>query len=307
MDSAHDPPPHPPSDADDHDLGLTHDLGTLMARRRALRVLGGAGLGLALAACGASGSTTSSAATSTSTSSTTTAASAGPPGGGGPPGGAAPSSSSSSSDSGAIPEETAGPYPGDGSNGPDVLLESGIVRRDITSSLAGSGTADGVPFTLTLAVTDAATGDPLPGTAVYVWHCTREGGYSMYSAGLEDETFLRGVQEADADGAVTFTTIVPGAYDGRWPHIHLEVYETLAEATSSGAITATSQVALPEAMCDAVYATEGYEDSVANLARTSLESDMVFADDGGARQTPEVTGSVADGYVATLTLPVSAS
>ena len=33
-----------------------------------------------------------------------------------------------------IPEETAGPYPGDGSNGPDVLAEDGIVRQDITTA-----------------------------------------------------------------------------------------------------------------------------------------------------------------------------
>ena len=34
-----------------------------------------------------------------------------------------------------IPEETAGPFPGDGSNGPDVLTESGVVRSDITTTL----------------------------------------------------------------------------------------------------------------------------------------------------------------------------
>lgn len=39
-----------------------------------------------------------------------------------------------------IPDETAGPYPGDGSNGPNVLAESGIVRSDITSSFGSSTT-----------------------------------------------------------------------------------------------------------------------------------------------------------------------
>ena len=293
-------PPVPDHD-DDHDRGLVHDLGTVMARRRALRLLGGAGLGLALAACGASGSSTTSAEGSTTTStSTSTAAAGGDPGDDGASGG-----SSSPSGRGAIPEETAGPYPGDGSNGPDVLLESGIVRRDITSSFgSSSGTAEGVPLALTLAVTDASSGDPLPGAAVYVWHCDRDGGYSMYSQGVEDQNYLRGVQEAGADGTVTFDTIVPAAYSGRWPHIHLEVYPSLDEATSSGTTSATSQVALPADVCDAVYATDGYEQSVTNLARTSLQSDMVFRDDGGVRQTPEVTGSVDAGYVATLTVPV---
>ena len=45
-----------------------------------------------------------------------------------------------------IPEETAGPYPGDGSNGPDVLTQDGVVRADIRSSFGGAtGTASGVP------------------------------------------------------------------------------------------------------------------------------------------------------------------
>ena len=58
-----------------------------------------------------------------------------------------------------IPEETAGPYPGDGSNGPNVLEASGVVRQDITSSFGTSTTrADGVPLTVTLTLLDNANG-----------------------------------------------------------------------------------------------------------------------------------------------------
>jgi hypothetical protein len=35
-----------------------------------------------------------------------------------------------------IPSETAGPYPGDGSNGPNALTQSGIVRADIRRASA---------------------------------------------------------------------------------------------------------------------------------------------------------------------------
>src|SRR5690606_17300203 len=102
-----------------------------------------------------------------------------------------------------IPDETAGPYPGDGSNGPDVLEDSGIVRRDIRSSIDGAATADGVPLTFELQILDLANGGvPFAGVAVYAWHCTAQGEYSMYSSGLEDVTYLRGVQVADADGKV---------------------------------------------------------------------------------------------------------
>ena len=271
------------NDDDRLDRGLAYDLGHLMGRRRALALFAGAGAGLALVACGSDGDSASSDGSSTTTSastdsSTTSEASSSTGGPGGPPGGAPPGGgggmgggeTASSSDPDAIPDETAGPYPGDGSNGPDILTESGVVRSDITRSIGdASGVAEGVPFTFTFTVTDSDTGDPLPGYAVYAWHCTREGGYSMYSEGVEDENFLRGVQEADDDGTVTFQSVVPACYDGRWPHVHFEVYESLDVATSSGAITATSQMALPEDVCDEVYASEGYEDSVGTFANVS--------------------------------------
>lgn len=118
-----------------------------------------------------------------------------------------------------------------------------------------------------------------------------------------DENYLRGVQEAGDDGALEFTSIFPAAYDGRWPHIHFEVYPSLDDATSASNKLRTSQIALPADVCDTVYATEGYEASVDNLARTSLSSDMVFAD-GYSLQMATVTGSVDEGYVATLNVPV---
>jgi protocatechuate 3,4-dioxygenase beta subunit len=208
---------------------------------------------------------------------------------------------------GEIPNETAGPYPGDGSNGPDILLESGIVRSDITSSFGSSTTvAEGVPLTITLTVTDSDRGEVLPGHAVYLWHCDREGRYSMYSGGVGDENYLRGVQEADSDGKVTFTSIFPACYDGRWPHVHFEVYESLDVATASGDIVATSQLALPQDVCETVYATDGYEQSVENLSRVSLDSDGIFSD-GSDTQLAEMSGSVSAGYTATLTVPVTAA
>jgi protocatechuate 3,4-dioxygenase beta subunit len=126
----------------------------------------------------------------------------------------------------------------------------------------------------------------------------------MYSQDISNENYLRGVQASDAAGQVTFSTIFPAAYDGRWPHIHFEVYSSLANATANGKIVATSQLALPEEACAKVYATTGYEQSVANLARTSLTSDMVFGDDGGIHQLPSMSGSVSSGYTAALTVAV---
>lgn len=278
------------------DQGLQFDLGTLLGRRRVLTFLGASGV-LGLTACAGGTDSTSSSSTSSSTTRATTSSST-------TSGGSA--SSASSGDLGEIPDETAGPYPGDGSNGPDVLAESGVVRQDIRSSFGSSTTtAEGVPMTLTLSLKDlAGGGTPFAGVAVYVWHCDREGRYSMYTEGAEDENYLRGVQVADDSGRVSFTSIFPACYSGRWPHIHFEVYPDEASITDAGNAIATSQVALPKDTCDAVYATSGYEDSVGNLGRLSLTSDNVFGDDGGTSQLADVTGDVTKGYEVTLTVGV---
>ena len=206
-----------------------------------------------------------------------------------------------------IPEETAGPYPGDGSNGVNALALSGIVRSDIRSSIAGAtGVAAGVPLTVTLTVVNvAASCAPLAGAAVYLWHCDALGRYSLYSAGVTAENYLRGVQITNAAGQVTFVTTFPGCYSGRWPHIHLEVYPSAAAATGSGSKIATSQIALPQTSCSAVYATSAYPGSTANLAQISLATDNVFSD-GATYELGAVTGSVAAGYALTLTAGITA-
>lgn len=254
------------------DQGAPFDIRTLLTRRSVFS-LAGLGIGAAvLAACTpASSGTSSSTASGTSTS------------------------------EGEIPDETAGPYPGDGSNGPDALEESGIIRQDIRSSIDGSATADGVPLTFELEVLDMANGNaPFAGVAVYAWHCTAQGEYSMYSSRLEDVTYLRGVQVADAEGKVSFTSIFPGCYSGRWPHIHFEVYPDANSISDSANAIATSQIALPEDTCRTVYADSRYSGSTANLANVTLEGDNVFGDDGGQLQLATVTGDASSGYSARL-------
>lgn len=203
-----------------------------------------------------------------------------------------------------IPTETAGPYPGDGTNGPNALSLSGFNRSDIRTSVGtATGTADGVEFKVTLTIVNASTCEPLVGYAVYIWHATRDGAYSMYQGSAQSENYLRGVQVTDANGQVTFTTVFPGCYSGRWPHIHFEIYSSLAAATNGSAKLAVSQLALPKATCDAVYATTGYSASVSNLAQTSLASDMVFSD-GSSLQLASISGSVAANLTGALVVAV---
>ena len=186
-----------------------------------------------------------------------------------------------------------------------MLDDSGIVRSDIRQSYGGSTTtAEGVPLTIRLTVKDLASSTALVGAAVYLWHCNREGQYSLYSSGVENENYLRGVQATDDTGTATFTSIFPACYDGRWPHVHFEVYGTLEDATTSGPIVKTSQIALPQSTCETAYASSGYEQSVQNLSRVSLATDMVFRDDGGVHQLATMSGDVSSGYLAALTIGV---
>ena len=274
------PLPRPGEDLEDQGLGF--DLGTVLGRRQLLRAFGIGAAGWGLAACSNDNTATTGASSAPSTGASTTAA------------------------TGEIPDETAGPYPGDGSNGPDVLEQSGIVRSDIRSSFGtASGKADGVPMTLELTIQDLAPcGTPFAGTAVYVSHCDRAGAYSLSSEGVTAENSLRGVQIADAAGKVTFTSIFPACYTGRWPHIHFEVYPDRASITDSTKAIATSQVALPKNACDTVYAIAGYEKSVTNLAQLTLATDNVFGDDAGATQLGTVTGDVTGGYAVSLAVRV---
>ena len=136
-----------------------------------------------------------------------------------------------------------------------------------------------------------------------LWHCTRDGGYSLYSNGITDQNYLRGVQAADADGNLAFTSIYPGAYDGRWPHIHFEVFQDLDTATAGGRPIVTSQIALPEGASREAYLAEGYDRSLSNLERSSIDSDMVFSD-GYASQLATVDGDPTSGYTAVLVVGV---
>jgi protocatechuate 3,4-dioxygenase beta subunit len=278
-------------DVEDHDRGLVFDVATL-DRRRMLKLLGLGGVSAGLftiVGCNPSGSTGTSSPAGTA-------------------GGAETASAAAAGGDDAceiIPEETAGPFPGDGSNGPDVLSQTGVVRKDIRSSFGSSSTvAQGIPLAISLAIQDGVDCAPLAGAAVYVWHCDRDGNYSLYSQAAANENYLRGVQAAGDDGVVTFDSIFPAAYQGRWPHIHFEVYPSLETANDEANKIATSQVALPKDVCDTVFATSGYEQSVQNLSRLTLQSDMVFGDDGGVRQLGTAKGSADEGFSVELAVPV---
>lgn len=278
--------------------GLAADLEAILAlntdRRQSLRWLAMGLAGLPLLGCGGGDSVASVTSASTGTSSGGT------------------SGTSGSGTCSVIPEETAGPYPGDGTNSNtsgivNVLTMSGVVRRDIRPSFNGaSAVADGVPLTIKLKINNAnASCSAAGGFSVYLWHCDKDGNYSLYSSGVTNQNYLRGVQEADANGEVIFTSIYPGCYSGRVPHIHFEIFPSLAKSTSVLNRVKTSQLTFPTAISQEVYTDSRYSASVKNLAQISFATDNIFSD-GTSLQMATVTGNLSEGYVASLTINVSA-
>ncbi|MDP1857751.1 MAG: dioxygenase [Gemmatimonadaceae bacterium] len=254
-----------------------------LGRRRVLGLLTGAGA-VALGACRSNSDTNTT--TDGAGEATTTTRSGG------------------SGSVGEIPSETVGPFPADGTNGPNLLTEPGVVRSDIRTSIgSGSATAQGVPLHIDLRIVDASTNNPLSGAAVYIWQCDRESRYSIYEEGVTEENYLRGVQVADGSGQLRFISIFPGAYAGRFPHMHFEVFESAAKATTGRNARKISQLALPESACRDVYKTAGYGDSQMNLAETNLSSDLVFRD-GSDRQLATVTRAAGGAYTASLVVGV---
>ncbi len=269
-----------------HDHGLPHDLQILLSRRRALGMLTVVGASGLLAACGD-----------------------------GPPDGERQAEVIGTAADGAecvaAPTETAGPYPADGSNRAhgelaNVLKESGVVRTDLRPSFGDvRGEAEGVPFELTISLQNVSSNcAPLSGYAIYLWHCDAMGRYSLYD--LEEANYLRGVGVTGADGAVRFTTIVPGCYAGRYPHMHFEVYPSLPMATDYRNRVLTSQMAMPGDMSWSVYEADArYAGSLENLPRSTLERDGIFSDNTPKQQaaiTPFVRGDAAGGYSGTVVI-----
>ncbi|HZE67011.1 MAG TPA: hypothetical protein VE081_10295 [Sporichthyaceae bacterium] len=305
--------------APDHDGGPAHDAARILTRRRLLGLFGGAMGSALLAGCGSSHSAAAPVSAPMAAAAPPSIPVSGdvPPGpaptatpsGGPPPPGMnlleQPDQSATPVPKGTIPEEPDGPYPADGTNGPNVLNQPGADRTDIRSSFGGSTTtAEGVPMKVRLTVTDHQQGGiPYDGAAVYLWQCNRDGDYSMYGQNLAGENYLRGVGVVYSDGVVEFTSIFPGAEVGRWPHLNIAVYLDLEHAGDGGERLRTTQIALPEQACKEVYASPGYEQSASRLSQITLDTDPVFKN-GYSLELAKASGSASNGYLVELAVPV---
>jgi protocatechuate 3,4-dioxygenase beta subunit len=221
----------------------------------------------------------------------------------------------------ALPEETSGPFPADGSDvhdgGPDrhhqvpnILAAPGIVRQDIRTSFDTSSTvAAGVPLRLQLTLLDISRAcQPLADSAVYLWNCNRDGDYSLYGRGIEHENYLRGLQYTDQEGRVAFQTIFPACYSGRYPHLHLEIFKRSAHSLDASTRVLTTQLTAPREVCSRVYeGAPGYARSATHFKGLLPGDDVVFASSSPAElalQTLVITGDLGAGFAGRATLGI---
>jgi protocatechuate 3,4-dioxygenase beta subunit len=192
-----------------------------------------------------------------------------------------------------IPEETAGPYP----LFADIATAAQFQGQDITEGRTG------VPLRFTLRIVNVNDGcAAITNAMVYVWHCDKDGVYSGYNqpgANATGETFCRGVQSTDSNGEVTFLTIYPGWYTGRITHIHIRVY-------LGNSLGATLQLAFPQDITAAVYASELYAARGQNASVRGFGADNVFSDGAQYQMCTVTTNASTGGYDAALVVGIAA-
>ncbi len=199
---------------------------------------------------------------------------------------------SSSANCSVTPTETEGPFP--------TKVPANFVRKDIRSDRTG------VPMTMNITIKNTnASCAALAGALVDVWHCDKDGYYSEYggsgmqSANFTTVDFLRGRQTTDASGLVSFTSVFPGWYSGRAPHIHVHIY------SATGKSLLVTQIAFPYDISNTVYTTAQSAGYTKGAQDTKNERDNVFSD-GFTTELGTVSGSVSAGYTLTHTIVVNA-
>ena len=170
------------------------------------------------------------------------------------------------------PEQMDGPF----------FVDARLNRSDIRSDPADKARKEGVPLNLILRISSVAAAGctPLAGAMVDVWHCDAAGAYSdARDSGFDTvgKRFLRGYQVADDAGAVRFTTIYPGWYEGRAVHIHFKVR---AAAGAGRGHEFSSQLYFDEAVTDRIHARAPYS---ARGKRTQRNNEDGLFRRGGSR------------------------
>jgi protocatechuate 3,4-dioxygenase beta subunit len=243
-------------------------IGQILNRRDALKLLGIGGAAALLAACASEVIETSSPVTAPTAQVAT---------------GGTPISSGALPACVVRPEQTEGPY----------FVDEMLSRSDIRSDPSDGSITEGAQFNLAFNVSQVGSNGcaPLSGAQVDIWHCDANGVYSdAQDQGFNTvgKKFLRGYQVTGANGLAQFVTIYPGWYQGRAVHIHFKLRINGYEFTS--------QLFFDDAFTDQVYTQEPYAQKGVRTMKN--EDDNIFQG-GGSQLLLTVTPS-GNGYTATF-------
>jgi protocatechuate 3,4-dioxygenase beta subunit len=199
----------------------------------------------------------------------------------------------------AVPHVTPGPF----------IKPDSPLRSDIREGLPGA------PLKLKLRLVDDVWCQPVEGAVVDAWQCDAIGRYSgveninfdldtlrVTGVGLDmrGEDFLRGHQVTGQDGVAEFTTLYPGWYVPRLPHLHLKItYRDIDWTTTS------TQLFFPAAVERAVFESEPYASRGPNPI--DLNRDIVLK--GDQKRLDALTVDLqkdSDGFAGTFDIAISA-
>ncbi|KAJ8118654.1 hypothetical protein OPT61_g417 [Boeremia exigua] len=173
------------------------------------------------------------------------------------------------------PEVTQGPY----------WVQGELIREDITED------QEGVPLHLDIQVIDINTCEPVPSVYLELWHCNSTGVYSGVVASGNgdstdesnlDNTFLRGINQADESGVVQFDTLFPGHYTGRATHIHVMTHTLDSTVNENNTLTGTSvshvgQMFFDQDLIESVDTIEPYASNTQQM--TTNEEDSILGEE----------------------------
>lgn len=175
------------------------------------------------------------------------------------------------------PEVTQGPY----------WVKGELIREDITED------QEGVALHLDIQVIDVNTCEPVPSVYLELWHCNSTGVYSGIVAsgngdssdeGNLDNTFLRGISQADDSGVVQFDTLFPGHYTSRATHIHVMTHTLDATVNTNNTLAGSSvshvgQMFFDQDLIEAVDLVEPYASNT--QAITDNSDDSILSEEAG--------------------------
>ena len=109
---------------------------------------------------------------------------------------------------------------------------------------------------------------------------------------------MRGSQRSNDEGQVSFTTVYPGWYRGRTPHIHVKVF--LDDRT-----VLTTQIYFPDALSEFIYKNVKPYSNRPHERDTSNTTDYVLNKGGNDRTSFCNIKEEADRYLASLVIGVN--